>query len=473
MLELQSEAIGRRLVFATNPWEHQFRAIERAWPHPGFMFAMDMGTGKTKTTIDYICNMDFNTVLIVCPKAVIDVWPKEFAKHSTKDFDIIPVSGRKNLTQKTVDTERAVQHAKMYNRPFVVIINYDSIWREPFAHWATNMVRWDCAVADESHKIKAPGGKASYFMYRLSKCVPNRIALTGTPMPHSPLDIYAQYRFVDSRVFPPSFKAFRAHYAIMGGFQNHQVIGFRNQAELNERFESISYRVKSEDVLDLPEFFDQEIEVELSPKAKKIYDAMSKDLIAEIDGGSVTAANAMVKLLRLQQITSGNLRPDDCENYQVVDTAKEDALAELVDNLDPKEPLVVFVRFTEDARRVAKAIKKVRGGNVALLTGQADERTAFLNGDASAIVCNIRSGGTGVDGLQNLARYCIYYSMGFSLGDYEQSRKRVHRAGQKRRVFYYHIVAKGTVDKRVYSGLGARKDVINYILEGVKQEGTL
>lgn len=472
-MELRSEVLDRSLQFRTGPWEHQFRALEAAWPHPGFMFAMDMGTGKTKTTIDYICNMGFRSVLIVCPKAVIDVWPKEFAKHSSIDYEVTPVTGRQNLTKKTIATEKAVEHAKMHNKPFVVVINYDSVWRDPFATWTATMMKWDCVVADESHKIKAPAGKASFYMYRLSKLTPHRLALTGTPMPHSPLDIYAQYRFVDPRIFPPSFKAFKARFAIMGGYQNHQVIGFKNQAELNEGFEQVSFRVKSEDVLDLPEFMDETIEVELCPKAKKLYEQMSKDLIAEVGEGTVTAANAMVKLLRLQQITSGNLRPDGCETYQTVDKAKEEALAEIVDNVGPDEPLIVFVRFTEDARRAAAVIQKVRGGNVAFLTGQADDREAFLNGDASALVCNIRSGGTGVDGLQDVARYCIYYSMGFSLGDYVQSRKRVHRPGQKRRVFYYHLVAKGTIDTRVYSGLAARQDIINYVLEGVKQEGVL
>jgi SNF2 family DNA or RNA helicase len=74
----------------------------------------------------------------------------------------------------------------------------------------------------------------------------------------------------------------------------------------------------------------------------------------------------------------------------------------------------------------------------------------------------MRSGGEGVD--FSAARYCIFYSVGFSLGDYEQALKRTHRPGQTRRVVYYHLVVKGTVDEDVYTALRERRDVVEYIL---------
>ena len=39
-------------------------------------------------------------------------------------------------------------------------------------------------------------------------------------MPHSPLDIYAQFRFLDPDVYGTRVTAFRAQYAIMGGFDH-------------------------------------------------------------------------------------------------------------------------------------------------------------------------------------------------------------------------------------------------------------
>lgn len=78
----------------------------------------------------------------------------------------------------------------------------------------------------------------------------------------------------------------------------------------------------------------------------------------------------------------------------------------------------------------------------------------------------IQSGGAGVDFTRS--RYCIYYSLGFSLGDYDQSLARIHRPGQQREVTYYHLIAKDTVDEQVYAALDARRDVVTSIMEGRK-----
>ena len=77
----------------------------------------------------------------------------------------------------------------------------------------------------------------------------------------------------------------------------------------------------------------------------------------------------------------------------------------------------------------------------------------------------IQSGGTGID--LTRAAYCVYLSAGFSLGDYEQSLARVHRPGQERTVFYYHIIARDTVDQRVYDALRDRKQVVEAVLDGI------
>ena len=78
-------------------------------------------------------------------------------------------------------------------------------------------------IADEAHRIKSPGGKASLFFKRLRLRSRRRIALSGTPMPHGPLDIYALFRFLDITIFGPSFAAFRQNFAVMGGFQRKQI----------------------------------------------------------------------------------------------------------------------------------------------------------------------------------------------------------------------------------------------------------
>ena len=106
-------------------------------------------------------------------------------------------------------------------------------------------------LADESHKLKRPGGKASLYFKRLRHQARHRLALTGTPLPHSPLDVYAQFRFLDPSLFGPSFHAFKQTYAVLGGFHNKQVTAYQNLDQLEGLMRRVTFRV-AKDVLELP-----------------------------------------------------------------------------------------------------------------------------------------------------------------------------------------------------------------------------
>ena len=121
-----------------------------------------------------------------------------------------------NVKAKRDEAQRKINLAKARGVPVVVVINYDSAWRTPFAEWALKQ-KWDLVVADEIHRCKAPGGKASRFLARLGKAARFRLGLSGTPMPHSPLDVYGYFRFIDATIFGWSYNRFRQHFAVMGG----------------------------------------------------------------------------------------------------------------------------------------------------------------------------------------------------------------------------------------------------------------
>ena len=129
-------------------------------------------------------------------------------------------------------------------------------------------------------------------------------------MPHGPMDIYAVFRFLDMTIFGPSFTAFRQKYAVMGGYQNKQITGFQKLDELERLMSRITFRVGKE-VLDLPPETHVTYHCDLAPEAARIYRDLEEDFVARVQNGTVTAANAMVKLLRLQQVTGGCVPTDD------------------------------------------------------------------------------------------------------------------------------------------------------------------
>lgn len=422
-------------------------------------------TGKSKVTVDLMVNNGWQRVLILCPKSVVQVWPAEVVKHAAVPIATLPLD-EGSMIQRTRKMTTFLELQAVRSEPAIVILNYDAAWREPLAG---HLLRrpWDAVICDESHRIKAPGGKAAMFCSRLGDVIPRRLCLTGTPMPHSPLDAYAQYRFLDKGIFGTSFVNCRARYAVMGGFNGKQVLSYQNQDELHEKFYSIAYRVKSEDVQSLPEAIDVVRPVILGKYARDLYTTLKKDFVVGIDDGTVTAGNALTRLLRLQQIGSGWVRQDrDIETgvdgpLVQVDTAKQEVLADLLEDLADDEPIVVFCRFHHDLDAVHTVASALARRSLEL-SGRRNELADWQSGAAPILAVQIQSGGVGINLVR--ARYCVFYSLGFSLGEYLQARKRTHRPGQDRAVTYFHLIATKTVDEDVYAALEARQDVIETIL---------
>jgi SNF2 family DNA or RNA helicase len=471
-------------------WVHQRRAFHFARDLDAAGIYIGMGGGKSRVVVDLVRDRGDQRVLVLCPKNVIGVWPKQFEMYAPGEYRMVaptngPKGGELSVAKRVAEIERVLDSTEP--RPIVVVVNYDSAWRPPMKKLLLDR-RWDRVVLDESHRVKSPGGKASRFVQSLGKRAARRLCLTGTPMPHTPLDVYGQYRFLDPRIFGTNFTRFRARYAIMGGYevlrwnpatrqhemQGSQIIGWMHEEELAERTYSIAYRIADEEldaILGLEPAIHEQRTAELLPSTMRLYNALYRDFCADVGSGAVSFDNALVRLLRLAQVTSGHLPLDSDDPYaertvEVFDTGKADALKELLEDIPPGEPVVVFARFTHDLneiQRIAESMDPPRCyGELSgrRRDGLADDSTLAEGFDVVGV--QMRSGGEGVD--FSRSHYCVFYSVGFSLGDYEQALKRTHRPGQTRRVVYYHLVVPNTVDADVYVALRERRDVVEYIL---------
>ncbi len=454
----------------TAPWGHQLRAYNFSLALPGAALLMDMGTGKSKVAVDLICNREQAfPALIVCPLSVVGVWPKQFKVHAGKEVEVVTLNGKLSVAQKRDRAHRAIEEARVNGRNLVLVINYESAWREPFAEWALG-VKWGTVLLDESHKVKAPGGQASKFCGKLAAQARWRLILTGTPMPHSPLDVYSQYRFLDRDVFPRTFNQFKHRYAVMGGYMGYEIEGWQNLDELNSLMYSVAFRV-TKDILDLPEYTHVTRSVFLGAEARRAYTALAEQLVADVGAGKVTASNVLTRLLRLQQITSGYVRTDASEESEggevQVDTAKEDTLAEVLEGIGKDEPVAVFARFHHDLDTIKRVAEKL-GRRYGELSGRSRDglaEDATMKEEVDVLGVQISSGGVGID--LTRARYAVYYSVGFSLGDYEQSLARVHRPGQTKPVTYIHLVTAHSIDETVYENLQNKRDVVESVMAEV------
>lgn len=325
----------------------------------------------------------------------------------------------------------------------------------------------DGVLVHNCHRAKAHNGKIGKFMERLRLSAGQRIGLSGTPAPHSPLDLFAQCRFLDIQLFGRWWTSFKARYAVTDKMFPSLVRKWINQEELAEKFGSISFHVGAE-VLNLPPVIHNTRTITLCPKARKVYDELEEELIAEIDDGTITVSNALVKLLRLQQISSGFIQPDGDGPYRQIDTGKRDTLKELLEDLPTTEPVVVFAKFRHDLTAIHDVAAET-GRRYAEISGNRKDGLtdlATMPADVDLVGVQIASGGVGID--LTRAAYCVYLSLGFSGGDYEQSLARVHRTGQTRTTNYFHLIAENTVDEKVYDALEKKKKVVEAVLHGLR-----
>lgn len=463
------------LIFRTKPWKHQLAALRYLMKeeHPSAALLLQMGAGKTKICIDLINNKGYKMTLIVCPQKAARVWVKQFPIHSS-DTEICVFNLCKLSSERKVKLMKKVREEQNLDKKIVYIVNYDSIWREPFRTYIKDKVRFDAIICDESHRLKSPSSKCSRFLQTLGRRCEHRYISTGTLLAQTPLDVYAQYRFMNPEVFGTSFEQFRRQYTKIDVMKSmklgYEVLDkkepYINLDELNEKIMSCAFKVDAQ--LDLPPTRDIIVEFDLPSKIESIYRDIEKEGAVELEAGSLEIDNVLVTALRLQQLTSGFIKLEDengNKHTEMLSRAKCEALEDLLMDLPSEEPVVVFAKFKQDIKNILKTCKEL-GRKCSEISGRKDEYDDWAAGKTSVLIVQIESGAEGLDFTR--ARYAVYYSLTHKLWVYTQSRKRLHRPGQEHEVTYYFLQAKRSkgksVDETMLDSLNNNEDYIQKVM---------
>jgi DNA-binding transcriptional regulator YiaG len=276
------------------------------------------------------------------------------------------------------------------------------------------------------------------------------------------LDFYSQYKFLDESIFGASWFVYRARYAVLGGYGNHQVIAYKNLDDLTAKAHRIAYRITKAEALDLPEQLDVMRPVELEPSALSTYKGIEKQSVAELEQGEVTATNVLTKLLRLSQVTGGFIKSDFGDAVERISQAKLSALDDIVDEcVDAGKKLVIFARFLPELDAIEKLLKR-KSLHYSLIKGDVKDRAKqveqFQNEPTIKVfVGQLQTTGMGLT--LTAADTAVFYSISYNYADYEQAKARIHRIGQKNNCTYIHLVAKDTIDEKVLTALNNKKNL--------------
>lgn len=449
-------------------WQNQQEAFEFSMRNKSVMLDMDMGTGKTRVAIDVaFARSNTYRILIVCPKAVVGVWRENLEKFAPKNSWAVWDLQKGSVDKKAEDLKAWLKVPAL--KQFVVI-NYDAVWRGNMGNLILRS-GFQMVVLDESHRAKAAGSKVSKFLATLGKRVEYKMCLSGTPMANSPLDVYGQYRFLDPSIFGTNHYLFLQEYAIMGGPERRFIVGFKNQRELNRKFNSIAYHCKMSEIADrlkLPKVLPEtKLSVALPAKDTKTMKDLNREFVAECGSGHVVVSNVLTKLIRLQQITSGFCQTQESvfsnPEIQELNTAKEDALTDMLVDIDTKESVVVFCIFRHDLEAIKRATTK-SGRGYFELSGSTNTLNEWKQHKGAVIGVQIQAGSEGVD--MTASNHAVYFSVPHSLAMYNQSKARLYRPGQEKPVSFMHLVAEKTIDESLFKSLLRKEDIIESIKNG-------
>ena len=468
---------GSELPIRARPYRHQVEAFRYACalfglPEGGGDMAvhscgcallMEMGTGKTLTTIAItgalLKNGRIRRVLIVAPLSILGVWEEEFGKFAAFPYALAVLTGSGS---RKLDTLRHMNGSALQ----VVVVNYESAWR-----LEKDLLLWqaDLIIADEGHKIKTHNIAASKAMHRLGARAKYRLLLTGTVITNKAVDVFSQFKFLNPDIFGQSFYAFRNRYFDMVGYGNHTpVLKKSMEAELMERLHSISFRATKEECLDLPDTTDVVRLVELEAAALRIYRSIVRESYAELSGGEVTAPNILTRLLRLSQLTGGFIGNDDTAAVEQVSAAKLSALEDILDGVMAEgKKLVIIARFLPEIHAICRLLEK-RGLRYFCITGGVRDRDAQVSGfqndpAVAAFVGQIATAGLGITLTE--ASTMVFYSLDYSMSNFEQTKARIHRVGQRMPCTYLYLVARGTVDEKVLKALEEKADLARMLVD--------
>jgi len=428
-------------------FDYQKAAVDTICTQPSTALLFDQGTGKTWVTagiIEKLLHAKSEYLLIVPLTNIDTTWLKTLSQF--KDLAIF----------------KDFNEYKTYRGgPKLFLTHYEGL---PKFIDKLCKVHWTLIAMDESQRIKGRNTQQSKRAARL-KLADHKVILSGTPIDKSPIDMWAQFRFVAPEVFGTRWKDFEDEYCYKTGFMGKEIkFRLKKLPEFLEKLKPYCIRVIKADVLDLPKMEVVLSPVELLGKQLRVYEEMSNEMITSLEGETVAVELKITQIAKLQQICGGFIINEDQETFSI-GRAKVRRISSLIKNMTT--PIVVFCKYLEEIKIVADELSHLK---VAVLNGQTRNRSKMIEdfqaGLYDVIICQIKTGGVGID----LYSSCnaIFYSLTYSFIDYEQALARVHRYGQTRDVKIYLVYAKNTIDEAIYEAILSKKSISDTVLKSLK-----
>jgi SNF2 family DNA or RNA helicase len=443
-----------------KPYDYQKYAIDYIKTHPVAAVLLDMGLGKTVISLTAIFDLLFDSfqvhrVLVIAPLRVArDTWPSEIRKWDH-------LSG---LTYAVaVGTARERKAALMQSADVTIINRENLVW---LIEKSGIPFKYDMVVVDELSSFKNHRSKRFKALMKVRPSVKRIVGLTGTPSSNGLMDLWAEFKLLDQGKRLGRFIGqYRLNYFVPDKRNGEMIYSYKPlpgaEDAIYRQISDITISMKSTDHLKMPELISTKYEVQLSEEERNRYDALRNDLVLQLHGDEITAANAAALTGKLAQLSNGAIYSDDGKIIAFHDR-KLDALEDIIEAANGK-PVLVAYWFRHDLERIRKRfdIRELKSSK-----DIADWNT----GQIPIGLIHPASAGHGLN-LQDGGSTLVWFGLTWSLELYQQTNARLWRQGQKSRtVVIQHIITKGTIDENVMESLNRKDKTQAALIDAVKAQ---
>jgi SNF2 family DNA or RNA helicase len=429
-----------------------------------------MGGGKTMAVLTALDLLDLAEdvfpALVVAPlRVAVSTWPAEITKWAHL----------RRLRVSVITGSPAERGAALRRPADIYCINYDNLQWLAEAASPNDRYAYRTVVADECTRLKGfrtrQGSKRAAALARIAATADRYIGLTGTPASNGLKDLWGVQWFTDrGERLGRSYSAYMSRwFKDTAPYANYPVWEPMDHAEreIHEKIADITISIDLKDYLDLKEPVVNTIEVDIPASARRAYDDMWKEMVAELRKGEITAVNAAVKTSKCLQIASGAVYTDDHGTWEEVHRAKIDALESIIEEAGGA-PVLVAYHFKSDLARLLKAFPQGRE-----LDKNPKTIEAWNRGKIPLLFAHPASAGHGLN-LQDGGNILAFFSLNWNLEEHLQIIERIGparqaQAGHDRPVFIHYILARDTLDAAVLERLQGKKTVVEAIMEAMKK----
>lgn len=447
------------------PHDYQQYAIQFLTEHPVAALLLDMGLGKTVTTLTAINELLFDRfeirrVLVIAPLRVArDTWSAEIEKWEHL----------KHLKYSVAVGTPAERRQALHTKTDICILNRENIsWLVEKSHIPFD---FDMLVIDELSGFKNHQMKRFKALMKVRPKVKRIVGLTGTPSSNGLMDLWAEFRLLDMGQRLGRFIGqYRTAYFQPDKRNGMVVYSYKPlpQAEkqIYDKISDITISMKAIDYLQMPELLLTESRVQLSKQEAERYKQLKQDLVLDLPEGEITATNAAALSNKLCQMSNGAIY-DDENNMIPIHSRKLDALEDMIESANGK-PVLVAYWFKHDRTRITERLRKL--GVVYQEIKSAESIKNWNSRKLQVALIHPASAGHGLN-LQAGGNFLVWFGLTWSLELYQQTNARLWRQGQQSEtVVIQHIITKGTIDEHILKALQAKDETQTALMQAVKAE---